>query len=248
MLTFSIPLCFHTVPRQYSKTVVRDIGTARSWRSSPIIAHGFNDLDSIASKITFHQDQTIYFDGDPTDHCYRVISGVVRICKETEDGRRQITAFPSAGDLFGWTGNRRHACVAEAASDVILLRWSRQAIETAIVNDADTGHQLLLMLLEQLANMQNHLLLLGRMNASERIATFLLSRADHCECTGMRSRRLRFRICRRDIGDHLGLTVETVSRTMHAFKRRGLIDFVLNQSLEILDRPGLEQIAGGPAD
>lgn len=178
-------------------------------------------------------------------YCYRVIGGVVRICNETEDGRRQIAAFPGTGDLFGWTGNRHHACTAEAATDVLLLRWPRQAIETAIIDDPETGHQILSILFEQLAAVQNHLLLVGRLHASERVASFLLKRAEHYERNGTRSDRIPFWICRRDVADHLGLTVETVSRTMNAFKGRRLIDFVLNQHVEILDRPGLEQIAAG---
>lgn len=199
----------------------------------------------MATEVTCNQNQTIYFDGDPAEHCYRVVNGVVRLCKETEDGRRQIAAFPSPGDLFGWAAGQCQIYSAEAATDLTLLRWPRQLIETTIINNTKAGQQLLTILFEQLAEVQNHLLLLGRMPASARVATFLLSRAERYERDGMSAGRTPLNLCRRDIGDHLGLAVETVSRTMNMFKRRGLIDFVHGQSVAIRDRHRLQQIAGG---
>lgn len=210
-----------------------------------VLTHAPDDLARTATEITYNQNQTIYFDGEPAGHCYRVVRGVARICKETEDGRRQIAAFPSPGDLFGWTAGRCQIHSAEAASNLTLLRWPRQLIETKIINDLETEHRLLSILFEQLGEMQNHLLLLGRMPASARVASFLLSRAERHERNGMSSGRLPLPLCRRDIGDHLGLAVETVSRTMNIFKRRELIDFVLGQSVTIRDRHRLQKIAEG---
>lgn len=220
-------------------------GALRAESRAPVITRGAVDLSHAATEVTFEQNQTIYFEFDPAEYCYRVLTGIVRICKQTEDGRRQIAAFPSRGDLFGWNGDRHYAYSAEAATDVVLLRWPRQMIERAIASDPEAGHRLLSILFDQLGEAQKHLLLLGRMTASERVANFLLDRADHYERDGMPSDRIPFRICRRDVGDYLGLSMETVSRTMNALRRRGLIDFTASESIRIRNRQELEEIAHG---
>lgn len=233
------------VRKQDTTAIPKDAGPPQLDRRAMATTDTFKDLTRMATTVTFQRNRAVYLEGGPAEYCYRVVAGVVRICKATEDGRRQIAAFPKAGDIFGWTGNRCHTYAAEAASEVLLLRWPRQAIETALISDPETAHRLLAILFEQLAATQNHLFLLGRMHASERLASFLLHHAEHYERNGLRSTRIPFPIGRRDLGDHLGLTVETVSRTMNTFKKCGLIDFVLGQSVQILDRQELAQIADG---
>lgn len=228
-----------------STAAMEGLETPEAGPGPQVIIRGRDGLDHPGTEITFEQNQTIYFECDPAEHCYHVIAGVVRICKETEDGRRQIAAFPTRGDLFGWSGGRHYAYSAEAATDVVLLRWPRAVIEAAIANERETGHRVLALLFQQLADTQNHLMLLGRMHARERVASFLLHRADHHERNGMGSDRIPFRFCRRDMADHLGLTTETVSRVMSAMKRRGLIDFVCGESVQIRDRQALERTAEG---
>lgn len=211
-------------------------------------ARTIDELGREATRLSFGRNRVIYFEGDPADYYYRVVSGTVRLCKETEDGRRQIAGFPGPGDLFGWAGSRHNVYSAEAVTDVVILRWHRRTIEDAIARDPDAGHRMLSVLFEQLAEAQNHLLLLGRMHADERVATFLLSRAERNARNGLDAGRILLGVCRKDIADYLGLTVETVSRTMHAFKNRGVVSFAAGEAVKICDRPGLERLAGGLAN
>ena len=193
-----------------------------------------------AQEIGFASDRGIHMQGDPADFYCRVVSGIVRICKATEDGRRQIAAFPGPGDLFGWAGYDRYAYAAEAVTDVVLLRWPRRAMEQAIVDDPELGRQILAVLFRQLADFQDHLLLVGRMQAHERIAAFLLA---HGRRHARDRRRFPLPMSRKDIADHLGLTVETVSRTMHGFVARGLITFAPGRIVQIRDGEALARLA-----
>ena len=197
------------------------------------------------STITVPRNRTVYFEGDPAEFCYRVIAGTVRICKETEDGRRQIAAFPTNGDLFGWSAPERYGYSAEAVTEVTLQRWHRHSIEEAIIGDAEAGHRMLSVLFEQLGEAQMHLLVLGRLRAGERIAAFLLSRTARYERDVGRAERVPLPMARKDIADYLGLTVETVSRTMHGLKQRGIIDFAAGEGVSIRDRDALDLISRG---
>jgi CRP-like cAMP-binding protein len=151
--------------------------------------------------------------------------------------------LPNAGDGFGWARNPRHIHAAEAVTDVTLLSWPRMVAEEVNVADRTVGPRILALLFDQFVESQNHMLLLGRLHATERLATFLLARAqrhghnsDHCGWFPLP-------IQRRDISDHLGLSLETVSRTMHDLKRRGLIDFAVGKSMQIRMPDKLERLA-----
>jgi CRP-like cAMP-binding protein len=207
--------------------------------------HDADLLPRATTTVTVPRNRAIYFEGDPAEHYYRVVSGTVRICKETEDGRRQIASFPAAGNLFGWAGRTHHGYSAEAVTDVTLLRWHRRTIEAAILADPDAGHRILAILFEQLGEAQTHLLLLGRMRATERVAAFLLARAERYRREGFQGGRVPLPMCRKDIADYLGLTVETVSRTMHALKQRGVIGFGAGDAVQIADHGELERLGCG---
>lgn len=216
--------------------------------SSIVSTSRISSLDALVqggSTITVPRNRAIYFEGDPAEFCYRVVAGTVRICKETEDGRRQIAGFPTNGDLFGWAAPERYGYSAEAVTEVTLQRWLRQSIEQAIIGDADAGHRVLSVLFEQLAETQTHLLVLGRLRAGERIAAFLLSRAARHQRDAGHAERIPLPMGRKDIADYLGLTVETVSRTMHGLKQRGIIDFASGEGLRIHDPEMLDLISRG---
>ena len=196
-------------------------------------------LDRLGTVSKFERNQTIYFEGDEAGHCYRVKSGTVRLCKVTEDGRRQIAAFLTAGDLFGWTDHGLYGFSAEAVTGVTLEKFSRVRIEDAVKANPALGRRILALLSTQLASAHEHLLLLGRMTAAERIANFLLDlgKRQHKDGTVLLA------MCRKDIADYLGLTVETVSRTMNALKRKGIIAFAEPENVRLKQSGALERLA-----
>lgn len=205
-------------------------------------------LAGIGVTVSACPGQTIVIEGDPIRHCFRVISGTVRVYKAIADGRRQVIAFLGAGDCFGLTGLERHGYSAEAISPATLIRYSRQSLEAATHTDAGIAQALFRLACRELDQAQQQMLLLGRKSADEKIASFLLSRAARSE----RARRrhpiesvVHLPMSRQDMADYLGLTIETVSRTLSRFRRLGLIDLLGRQHVALRRVDRLRELADG---
>jgi CRP/FNR family nitrogen fixation transcriptional regulator len=180
----------------------------------------------------FPVDSTIYAQGDETGPLYLVEFGTVRICQLTADGRRQITSFCHAGDVFGLEPGDEHEFYAESV-DGAGIRVLRAT------NTAGFAAKLLSLALRRFARLQAHLVLLGRLSANERLAKFLcdlLERQDGDQV-------IHLPMQRNDIADYLGMTFETVSRVLRVFKDRGLIRVSSIDSIEILDADGLASLS-----
>ncbi|MFZ5791041.1 MAG: helix-turn-helix domain-containing protein [Pseudomonadota bacterium] len=216
-----------------------------TYRSAP--TRGREDIDplpQIAVMMKYAKNQTIYYEGDEAGYNFKVLSGTVRLCKVTEDGRRQIAAFPTAGDFFGWADQGTYNYSAEAVTDVVLERYARRQVEEAVKSNPRTSHRVLALLSSQLASAQDHLLLLGRMTAEERVATFLLEWAKQCDdAMEAKATTVELPMNRRDIADYLGLTIETVSRTLSAMKRDGHISLSSTDNVRLNHRHVLERLA-----
>ncbi len=162
----------------------------------------------------------LFAEGDPAEHFYKVVSGSIRTCKLLSDGRRQIDAFHLPGDIFGLEAGAHHRFTAEALSDATLVAFRRSRIAELTAVDPAFGNEVLASMMNRLGRAQDHMLLLGRKTAQEKIATFLLDMAKRISSD---DEHLELPMQRSDIADHLGLTIETVSRTLTHFARQGLI-------------------------
>jgi CRP-like cAMP-binding protein len=167
-----------------------------------------------------------------------VISGTVRLCKLLADGRRHIAEFYFGGDCFGLDNRLERLFSAEAVTDVIVMRYPRRATERLIDDTPALSRCLRDMTLRDLANAQIRMLMLGRMSAPERVATFLLDMFERRDAV----RSLELPMSRSDIADYLGLTIETVCRVMSAFKRDGAIDIPTPHRIELRNRAALAAI------
>lgn len=179
-------------------------------------------------------EATIYAQGDRAGQLYLVEFGAVRICGVTADGRRQITGFCFAGDVFGFEAGGTHEFSAESV-DGAGIRVLRAA------NPGGFAQGMLVLALRRFAEMQRHVLLLGRLGATEKMARFL---ADLMERQGG-DEIVNLPMQRSDIADYLGITFETVSRGLRALKDRGIIRLNTTSQVEILDAGGLIEMAGG---
>jgi CRP/FNR family transcriptional regulator len=206
-------------------------------------ASSADPLAPLGTTITYGRNQTIYFEGDEAEHCFRVRSGTVRLCKVTEDGRRQIAAFLTAGDLFGWVEEGEYRFSAEAVTDAKVEKFSRRRIDQATTADPAMGRRIMAVLSAQLACAHQHVVLLGRLTAYERVATFLLDLARRRRQPGRDDRNVELAMNRRDLADYLGLTVETVSRVMNGLKRKGLIFFSDPEDVQLKQSDALERMA-----
>jgi CRP/FNR family nitrogen fixation transcriptional regulator len=187
----------------------------------------------------FARNAEIYGEDEPADYAYRVVRGAVRICKLLSDGRRQIEAFHLPGDIFGIELGGSHRFTAEAVSDCVVLLVRRGALTGFATRDAEAARELWALATRALERAQEHVLLLGRKTAQERVASFLLDLPGAC---GGRAGTVEIPMSRQDIADYLGLTIETVSRTMTAFETGGLIGLHGARQVELRDRPALRAL------
>jgi CRP/FNR family nitrogen fixation transcriptional regulator len=182
--------------------------------------------------VTFYPaDSAIYAQGDAAGPVYFVEFGTVRICRVTADGRRQIIAFHTAGDVFGFEAGHEHDCSAESVdgAGIRVLRTN--------CNETPTS-SLLKLALASLSRAQCHMLVLGRRTANERMAAFLLDLSERQGDTNL----VRLPMQRNDIADHLGVTFETVSRILRSLKDQGVLLLRSIHEIEILDRASLEDM------
>ncbi|MBV8122357.1 MAG: helix-turn-helix domain-containing protein [Alphaproteobacteria bacterium] len=211
-----------------------NIAVAQSGQLDAIVA-----LERIGTRLTFARNQEIYAEGDSTGCWYKVISGTVRISKLLADGRRYIAEFCFAGDCFGLDNTRERLFSAEAVGEVAVMRLPRHASEQVIDQNPALARLLRETMMRDLANAHGRMLLLGRMTAAERVATFLIEMFERCD----RTKRLDLPMSRNDIADYLGLTIETVCRVLSGFKRDGIITVPNAHSIELRDREALEMAA-----
>jgi CRP/FNR family nitrogen fixation transcriptional regulator len=163
----------------------------------------------------------IFWEESATDHVYQVTAGAVRNYKLLSDGRCQITAFYLPGDIFGFDCSSKRQTTADAIVKTTVRSVKRREIEVAAVNDIYISHFLLDMAIEDLNHARKQIVLLGRKTAIERVAAFLLEMEQRVPSAS----ELPLPMCRRDIGDYLGLTLETVSRALSLFHEQGILEF-----------------------
>jgi CRP/FNR family nitrogen fixation transcriptional regulator len=185
--------------------------------------------------VSYTRDEDIYGECEPAEYVYQVICGAVRTYKSLNDGRRQIDAFHLPGDIFGLDAGDAHRLTAEAVVDTSLRIVRRRALEAMARTDVATAHDLWRMTADELRRAQDHMVLLGRKNATERVAAFLLEMDRRLSHAGL----VALPMCRRDIGDYLGLTLETVSRTLSHLHNDGLLSFSGARHIVLRDRARL---------
>ena len=188
-------------------------------------------LGALGIVMSVGRNTEIYAEGEPAGNVYKVVSGVVRISKLLPDGRRQISAFHMPGDMFGFEADDLHHASAEAVTPVKVIAYKWQSLLNAGCRSASLVRDLLNLTMVGLRQTQEHLLLLGRKNALERVAAFLLDTAKRTKSGSI----IELAMARHDIADYLGLTLETVSRMFAELKERGVIRLEGARRVHLLD-------------
>lgn len=181
----------------------------------------------------YSANAVIYAQGDRAGPLYVVEFGVVRICRLTADGRRQINAFHFAGDVFGFEAGDEHQFYAESVNGAGVRTLHGQ-------NNSDVASSLLAVTLANLVRAQQHQLVLGRRSATEKLAGFIL---DMAERQGVDDPVVGLPMQRNDIADYLGLTFETVSRALRVLKDAGIIRVPSVHQIEVLNPAALRNLA-----
>jgi CRP/FNR family nitrogen fixation transcriptional regulator len=195
---------------------------------------GKDDIKLIGVAKTFRRECEIFGEGDATDFVYKVVSGAARSVRLLSDGRRQIMHFFLPGDVFGVEFGRERRAGAEALSDAVVIVARR----SAIASDTDQSMLLWRHAVSELQRSEDHVMTLGRRTATERLASFLIDLADRLDADDV----LELPMSRQDIADYLGLTIETVSRTLTQLQAEGLVKLESCRLLRFLDRDTLEEL------
>jgi CRP/FNR family nitrogen fixation transcriptional regulator len=218
----------HATPLPHQPDIALPLRGKRADASSGLCALGI--------AMSFGRNMEIYAEGEPAGHVYKVVSGVVRISKLLPDGRRQISAFHTPGNMFGFEAYNLHHSSAEAVVPAKVIAYKWQSLLSAGTRSTSLARDLLNLTMVGLRDIQEHLLLLGRKNALERVAAFLLDMAKRTKAGSV----VELAMPRHDIADHLGLTLETVSRMFAKLRERGVIKLEGARRIHLLD---LERLA-----
>ncbi len=193
----------------------------------------FNSPELPGVAMPFDKGAEIYGEGEPAEYVYKVISGSVRTYSLLSDGRRHIGAFYLPGDIFGVESGTQHAVSAEAIADTTVTMIRRSVVMSAAERDSSILAQLLKCTAVELNRARDHVQLLVK-SAQERVASFLLEMAER-----LSGETVELPMSRQDIADYLGLTIETVSRTLTTLGHAKTIELPTSRRIILRNRPAL---------
>lgn len=202
-----------------------------------------SDLSQVNRHRKFSSGDCVFFEGDPADSFFVVMGGSLKLYKLMADGRRQVTGFLFRGDMIGAAYQQDADVTAEALEDTRLCQMPRERVEQIADDSNPLGRRLLEIATKGVASAHEQMLLLGRKTAQERLASFLIWLSAKAEERGEDRDRLAVPMSRTDMGDYLGLTVETVSRTMTKLKNAGIISLEDRGVIHVRDWDRLEDAA-----
>lgn len=211
----------------------------------PLDDEELKQLSAIVSSVELVPGDPLFDEQEPAAHLFNVTAGTMKVYKLLPDGRRQITGFLFAGDFLGIAKAETYAYSAEAVTHAALCRFPRKKLEDLLARFPKLESRLLGLASHELAAAQEQMLLLGRKSAKEKIVSFLLSLAERAARRGQSGNPVAVPMSRTDIGDYLGLTTETVSRTFTQLKTRGLISLLPGGRVDLRDLVALRGIAEG---
>jgi CRP-like cAMP-binding protein len=193
----------------------------------------------MGAAMSYPRNAEIYGESESAEYLYKVVSGAVRTYKVLNDGRRQIGGFYLPGDLFGLEFGEEHTFSAETVTEAKVLVIKRSALVALAARDHEVAHQLFTLTGRELHRVQEHMLMLIK-SAQERIAGFLLEMADRATV----GTAIELPMSRQDIADYLGLTIETVSRTLTSLEGSAAIELPSSRRIVLRNRSALSRLNG----
>ena len=220
---------------------IRPITICRSLRPDVLA-----DMRRLSSMQRLRAGQPVFHEGDPARRVFMLTLGSLKIYTLLGDGRRQVTGFMFPGDFLGISVEGEYAFTIEALQQSELWWFSREAFDSFIETHPSIKRELYRMAAHELAAAQRQIVLLGRKNAAERLASFFLELLKREQTiAGSMAQSFDLPMSRLDIADYLGLTKETVSRMLAELRGRGLIRLERQNRVEVLERERLKEVAAG---
>ena len=216
--------------------------------SATTITAPISDLDQSLARASLQRVESkefLFADGDAVTHLYRVETGAIALFKVLADGRRQVMGFAFPGDLVGLGIEGEHTMNAQATRPTRVRCLPVTKLRQSAAENPALGFKLYEVLARELAATRDLMLTTGQRSAIERVASFLLALSRRNERNGTDPTRLELPMTRTDIGDFLGLTIETVSRTFTKLRAMGLLDLPRCNQVHLLNRIQLEMLANG---
>jgi CRP/FNR family transcriptional regulator, nitrogen fixation regulation protein len=217
---------------------IRPIAATLAVNASAPVTHSADPLGQsmqlMGAMMAYPRNTEIFGENEPADYLYKVVSGSVRTYKILSDGRRQVGGFYLPGDIFGLEFAEEHSLSAEAITDAKVLVVKRSALNTLAGRDASVAQQLFALTGRELHRAQDRILLLIK-SAQERVASFLLEMGERAAQNNI----IDLPMSRQDIADYLGLTVETVSRTLTSLETAAAIEVSTSRRIVLRNRAAL---------
>lgn len=213
--------------------------------------HGMNDdelvnLDAVVDRPKpLHKNDYLYHDGDKAVAMYAVRSGCIKTMTESANGDEQIVGFHMPGELFGFDGfgEGEHTCNAVALESSSVCELPLDKLESLCHEVPGLQRQMRRIMGKEVTADHKLLLLLGKMTAEERLASFLLSMSKRMQERHWSASEFNLTMPRQDIANYLGVAVETVSRLFAAFQNEKIIE-VESRHITILDMDRLKTMVG----
>jgi CRP/FNR family transcriptional regulator len=192
------------------------------------------------------RDTHLYRMGDPFTNLYAIRLGHFKTFQINISGEQQITGFQMAGELLGMDaiGTERHHCSAVALEDSEVCEIPFSRLEELFSHIPTLLHHFHRMMSQEITREQSVMLLLGNMRAGQRFAAFLVNLTSRYAARGYSSTAFQLRMSREEIGNYLGLTIESISRLLSRFKKLDVLQ-VSNREIVILDPVRLKAMAAG---
>jgi CRP/FNR family nitrogen fixation transcriptional regulator len=191
-------------------------------------------MEIMGAPMSFSRNTEIYGENEPAGYLYKIVSGCVRTYKIFDDGRRQIGGFYFPNDMFGLEHGESHQFSAEAIDNCVVLVVKRSALVALAERDGDVARQLWSHTAAELQRVRAHMLLLIK-SAEQRVACFLIEMASRTSSHEV----VELPMSRQDIADYLGLTIETVSRTLTHLEAKAAIALPTSRRIVLRNRTAL---------
>jgi CRP-like cAMP-binding protein len=207
-------------------------------RQLPAASHALTgQIELMGATMPFTRNAEIYGENERAEYLYKLLSGSVRTYKVLNDGRRQIGAFYLPGDLFGLEVGENHTLSAEAIIDCKVLVIKRSSLIGLAMRDPEIARKLWTTTACELQRAQDHIMLLIK-TARERVAGFLLEMSARSAA----ATEVDLPMSRQDIADYLGLTIETVSRTLTQLENAATIAVPASRRIVLRNRGALSRL------
>ena len=232
-------------PLDQAKVACKDCSLFQLCLPVGIDARELEELNSIIKRRRpIKRGEHLFHVGSPFQAIYAVRSGSIRTYVPTEDGLEQVTGFHLPGELLGLDAIhlKHHPCAAKALETTSICEIPFDRMEELSTRLPSLQHQLLTVMSKEILHDHSLLMLLGKKSAEERLAALLLSLSDRYQRRGFSPTDFYLSMSRNDIGNYLGLAVETVSRLFSRFQDEGILT-VQRKHIRVLDLPRLRQLA-----